>query len=87
MIMHPAPQSVIMYRLTSRYQYSWMRSAGLTSIFNKYNPSYPYDYQFADVSYTQKFNLEMLIGKMAAIFAAQAIFISSLGLFGRAAYC
>jgi len=81
----PAPQSVIMYRLTSRIS-TMDAISRLTSIFNKYNPSYPYDYQFADESYAQKFNLEMLIGKMAAIFAGLAIFISSLGLFGLAAY-
>ncbi len=81
----PASQSVVMYRLSSRI--STMDAINrLTSIFNKYNPSYPYDYQFADESYAQKFNLEMLIGKMAAIFAGLAIFISSLGLFGLATY-
>jgi putative ABC transport system permease protein len=58
----------------------------LTTIFNKYNPAFPYHYQFADVSYAEKFNLEVLIGKLAGVFAALAIFISCLGLFGLAAY-
>lgn len=58
----------------------------LTAIFNKYNPSFPYDYQFADAEYAKKFNLEVLVGKLAAVFAALAIFISCLGLFGLAAY-
>jgi putative ABC transport system permease protein len=58
----------------------------LTAIFNKYNPAYPFTYAFADESYASKFNLEMLIGKLAGIFAAFAIFISCLGLFGLAAY-
>ena len=58
----------------------------LTAIFNKYNPSYPYNYQFADASYAAKFNLELLIGKLAGIFAVLSIFISCLGLFGLAAY-
>jgi putative ABC transport system permease protein len=58
----------------------------LTLIFNKYNPSFPYDYQFADARYAAKFNLELLIGKLAGIFAVLSIFISCLGLFGLAAY-
>jgi ABC-type antimicrobial peptide transport system permease subunit len=58
----------------------------LTSIFNKYNPAYPYTYTFADDSYAAKFKQEVLIGKLAGLFAALAIFISCLGLFGLAAY-
>jgi ABC-type antimicrobial peptide transport system permease subunit len=60
--------------------------AKLTRIFNKYNPSYPYLYHFVDESYAAKFDLETLIGKLAGLFAALAIFISCLGLSGLAAY-
>jgi putative ABC transport system permease protein len=58
----------------------------LTAIFNKYNPTYPYIYEFADEAYAGKFKLEVLIGKLAGIFAALAILISCLGLFGLAVY-
>jgi putative ABC transport system permease protein len=58
----------------------------LTEIFSRYNPAYPFLYEFADANYAQKFNLELLIGKLAGIFATLAILISSLGLFGLAAY-
>jgi putative ABC transport system permease protein len=58
----------------------------LTAVFSKYNPSFPYDYAFADASYAAKFRIELLIGKLAGIFAILAIFISCLGLFGLAAY-
>jgi len=60
--------------------------AKLTPIFNKYNPAFPYTYRFVDDDYNRKFNLEVLIGKLAGIFAGLAIFISCLGLFGLAAY-
>jgi len=60
--------------------------AGLALIFNKYNPAYPFTYTFADEGYAAKFKLEVLIGKLAGLFAALAIFISCLGLFGLAAY-
>ena len=58
----------------------------LPKIFNKYNPSVPYEYKFIDDAYAAKFKLELLIGKLAGLFAAFAIFISCLGLFGLAAY-
>jgi hypothetical protein len=47
----------------------------LTTIFNKYDPAYPYDYSFSDEQYASKFNLEQLIGKLAGLFAVLAIFI------------
>src|SRR5690606_29565912 len=56
------------------------------AIFNKYEPAYPYVYSFSDANYASKFNLEILIGRLAGVFAALAIFISCLGLFGLAAY-
>ncbi|MBL4677421.1 MAG: FtsX-like permease family protein [Mucilaginibacter sp.] len=55
-------------------------------VFSKYNPSSPFSYRFVDDDYNKKFNLELLVGKLAAIFAVLAIFISCLGLFGLAAY-
>jgi ABC-type antimicrobial peptide transport system permease subunit len=58
----------------------------LNKIFDTYNPAYPYIYQFVDDEYNHKFNLELLVGKLAGVFAGLAIFISCLGLFGLAAY-
>jgi len=60
--------------------------AGLKAIFDKYNPSFPYQCRFVDESYASKFAAETLIGRLAGIFAGLAIFISCLGLFGLAAY-
>ena len=58
----------------------------LAPVFNKYNPAYPYIYQFADEEYATKFEIEVLVEKLAGIFAGLAIFISCLGLFGLAAF-
>jgi putative ABC transport system permease protein len=55
-------------------------------VFQKYNPAFPYQYKFIDNEYASKFNLEVLVGKLAGVFAALAIFISCLGLLGLAAY-
>ena len=55
-------------------------------IFDKYNPAFPFSYRFADTEYAKKFNYEELVGNLAAIIAALAIFISCLGLFGLASF-
>lgn len=54
--------------------------------FKAYNPAQPFDYQFADDAYAQKFGNEERIGSLATVFACLAIFISCLGLFGMASF-
>jgi len=82
---YPGKQSVMLYKLSPNIK-TQDAITQLTSIFNKYDPAYPFDYSFADADYASKFKLETLIGKLAGLFAALAIFISCLGLFGLAAY-
>src|SRR6185312_14258665 len=79
------PQNVMLYKLSPNIK-TQDAITQLTTIFNKYDPAYPYDYSFSDQQYASKFNLEQLIGKLAGLFAILAIFISCLGLFGLAAY-
>ncbi len=81
----PQPQNVMLYKLSPHIKTGDAVNQ-LTAIFNKYDPAYPYVYSFADADYASKFNLEMLVGKLAGLFACLAIFISCLGLFGLAAY-
>ncbi|HEY4111882.1 ABC transporter permease [Puia sp.] len=80
----PAP-GVMMYRLSPQIS-TQEAIAKLGPIFNKYNPSVPFAYFFEDASYAAKFNMEMLVGNLSAVFAGLAILISCLGLFGLAAY-
>ena len=56
------------------------------SVFKKYNPEQPFEYQFVDEAYAQKFGNEQRIGKLASFFAVLAILISCLGLFGMASF-
>ncbi|MBA4058595.1 MAG: ABC transporter permease, partial [Marivirga sp.] len=58
----------------------------ISSIFKKYDPESPFDYQFTDVEYAKKFGDEERIGKLASVFAAFAIFISCIGLFAMASF-
>jgi len=71
----------VMYRLSPNVSNSAALER-LKPIFNKYHPDYPFQYHFVDEKYAEKFAVEKLAGRLAGIFAALAIFISCLGLFG-----
>ena len=58
----------------------------IEAVLKKYNPAYPFNYQFTDDQFNQMFTNEQLISKLSRVFAALAIIISCLGLFGLAAY-
>ena len=60
--------------------------AKMENVFKKYDPAAPFEYKFADEQYAAKFAIEQRIGKLAGFFAAFAIFISCLGLFGLASF-
>jgi ABC-type antimicrobial peptide transport system permease subunit len=60
--------------------------ASIGGVLQKDNPGYPFDYSWVDDKFNAKFTAESLIGKLSGLFAALAIFISCLGLFGLAAY-
>jgi putative ABC transport system permease protein len=84
-IYQPSAALSIMYKLSPAVK-TQDAIEKISVIFNKYNPAYPYLYEFADESYAEKFKLETLISKLAGIFAGLAIFISCIGLFALAAY-
>jgi len=58
----------------------------IESIFKTYNPSVPFEYQFADQEFGKKFITEELISKLINIFAGLAIFICCIGLAGLASF-
>lgn len=58
----------------------------IESVFRKYNPAVPFEYQFVAEEYTKKFAGELQIGQIAGFFAMLAIIISCLGLFGLASF-
>ncbi|MFI5163557.1 MAG: ABC transporter permease, partial [Sphingobacteriales bacterium] len=84
-VYNPGWGGAIMYRLSPNVN-TQQALKKIGDIFSKYNPSFPFAYRFADEAYNATFQLESLIGTLAGIFAALAIFISCLGLFGLAAY-
>ena len=60
--------------------------AKIAPVFQKHNPSAPFDYQFVDAEYGKKFAAELRVGRLAGFFAILAVFISCLGLFGLASF-
>ncbi len=60
--------------------------ASIGSIFKKYNPAVPFEYQFVDKEFGKKFSNEELISKLTNIFAGLAIFLCCLGLAGLASF-
>jgi len=90
----PEPLILVSYNgpatlLTIRYKPNVDLTTALAkteAIMKEENPGYPFEYKFVDEAFNQFFDTETLIGKLAGVFAALAIFISCLGLFGLAAY-
>lgn len=60
--------------------------AKIGAVLKQQNPGYPFEYKFVDEQFRDKINGELLIGKLSRVFAALAIIISCLGLFGLTAY-
>jgi len=60
--------------------------AKIETVFKKHNPAAPFEFKFVDEVYAAKFSNEVKIGKLAGYFAALAVFICCLGLFGLASF-
>ncbi|MEM8998674.1 MAG: ABC transporter permease [Bacteroidota bacterium] len=55
-------------------------------IFKKFNPEYPFNYEFVDQQYAKKFEDQKRTGSLARLFTLFTIIISCLGLFGLSSY-
>jgi len=58
----------------------------IEGVFREHFPDIPFQYDFVDQEYGEKFASEERIGSLSAIFTAFAIFISCLGLFGLTSF-
>ena len=58
----------------------------IESVVRRIDPAHPFEYKFMDEQFELKFKSTLLVGKLAGLFAALAIFISCLGLFGLTAF-
>jgi putative ABC transport system permease protein len=60
--------------------------AKMAAVVKQVAPGYPFEYTFVDDQFNSLFQSETLISRLSRVFAALAIFISCVGLFGLAAY-
>ena len=60
--------------------------SAVSAAVKKFDPAHTFDYRFMDDLLNQSFNKEQFTGRLAILFAALAIFISCLGLFGLTAF-
>ena len=58
----------------------------IEKVIAKNNPGFPFDYNFLDDSFNNKFKAELFVQQLSSVFALMSIIISCLGLFGLAAY-
>ena len=60
--------------------------ASLEKLYGEFNPGLAFDFQFLDSQYQQLYTSEQRVSTLSKYFAAMAIIISCLGLFGLAAF-
>jgi putative ABC transport system permease protein len=60
--------------------------AALEQLCKEINPSYPFNYSFLDQDIAKQYTAEQRLGSLFNVFAALAIVISCLGLYGLSAY-
>ncbi|MBM1106512.1 ABC transporter permease [Aurantibacter crassamenti] len=58
----------------------------IESVFKQHFPDLPFEYDFIDDEYGEKFAAEERIGTLSGVFTALAILISCLGLFGLTSF-
>ncbi|HYK47351.1 MAG TPA: ABC transporter permease, partial [Parafilimonas sp.] len=60
--------------------------AGAQKVWKQFSPDYPFEYSFLDDDFSRMYQADQRTGTLFNVFAAVAILISCLGLFGLATY-
>lgn len=60
--------------------------SAIQQAYNKFNPGFPFEFQFLDAAYQKQYIAESRVSVLSRYFAALAILISCLGLFGLATF-
>ncbi len=83
---------VIFYNPGGSYMYLRIRPQNIPQtishiegVYKKFNPGVPFDYSFFDEAYDRIYRTEQRLGTIFRYFAALAVIISCLGIFGLAA--
>lgn len=85
-VIHLYPQ--VQYKTAIRLKATDTKQAlaGITSLWNKFSPGYPLDYQFMDETYGRMYASEEKLSSLLWIFTIMAIVVGCMGLFGLAAF-
>ena len=86
LIIRLRPQEAYMVLVRAEAGKTTQALSSLERVARKYNPAYPFEYDFADQEFERQYKSETVIGELAKYFAFLAIFISCLGLFGLSAF-
>jgi predicted permease len=92
--MHDAIKPAVMHlqsgegRIIARISKSKEQAAiaAIEKLYKKYNPDFPFEFNFLDTDYQKQFESEARTASLSGYFASLAIIISCLGLFGLAAF-
>lgn len=60
--------------------------ASLKAVYERFAPGHPFEPQFLDEHFRRMYRSETVIGTLAGVFTAIALFIACLGLFGLASF-
>ncbi|MCL6274183.1 ABC transporter permease [Muricauda sp. 2012CJ35-5] len=92
----PVKQAMYVFDRFDNFSYYNMRlnpnqSAGqniaiIERVFKEHFPEIPFQYDFVDAEYAEKFAAEERVGTLSGVFTALAILISCLGLFGLTSF-
>ena len=83
-IFEPQKTMTIMIKLKAGQEQQAI--AELKSLYARFNPGFPFDYQFLDTAYQKLYEAEERVSALSKYFAGIGILISCLGLFGLATY-
>ena len=88
-------EPLILHQTPESYRYIFLKLdpgnvprtlSRVRGVFERLNPGFPFEYQFADTAYGNQFDSVRRTRALMAYLAGFAIFISCLGLFGLAAF-
>lgn len=83
-LFNPDRTSQVMIKIGSQNTRDAIEKIG--AVYEKFNPGYPFKFRFLDRDYEELYNSEIRSASLSGYFAAFAILISCLGLFGLAAF-
>jgi putative ABC transport system permease protein len=85
-VLHIYPQAYSKVAVKLRGDKIETELAGIKTLWNKFSPDYPIEYNFLDESFQKMYKAEDKLKILLSIFTAITIFVACLGLLGLAAY-